>query len=531
MAKALSVEVAEMTRWLAGAPWVLAAVIFGTGCGLARSPELSGDSRAPQATVAVPTRNTVTNNNGNDTTQSFGPMAVPTTPVMPMQTGGLQCGGVFCPFAADPIQPCCTSEADVTAGAARTAGQCGLDFSQTAATYYGGSCWQRDQLGVVDDRCPAVMVAGGLQEPGCCSDQGKCGGLNTTEMLGCHYAAGETPKPCGMMDVEKDKTCEPLGIFGIRSLVDVSWGGRSGGLVGLTDDGRAMMTFHLKVTVSSIDPNTNEVHGEVQPCNVVLPPFYSTTLCESYFPEFPVSIWESPKLPKIELSGRYQCLNPGCIMTIDAKTALLGIDLTNPEAPWPSPTDTPSLSCPAGSGAQCFPDQDNDKLPGMTVKLRTMGMAPPGVGCANTGYAFQGAPLSSSPAAIFGGVRRADRVLLGTRTKLGGSGKISDDCNSGSGTGIAEFVQSRAWGCLVQPGTADFPGPAAGPNEACGAAQAQFLDENMPIYNILAVGQAPDPMLNVVDKSVSEGSKFSMVRLGKLGDTVTCADVRNATYP
>jgi hypothetical protein len=434
------------------------------------------------------------------------------------------------------MKPCCTTQTDVDQGSARTTGQCGLDFSATAATFYGAHCWQRDQTGVPDQSCPTLNIQTGLGEPGCCTEQGLCGGLNSTENLGCHYQAGVTPQACGMDAVDPGVTCDPLGIYGVESTVDVWWGGRSGGLVGLTDDGRDKIRVRLMVTIQSIDmanPGPQgelPVHGEVRPCDVVLPAFYSTTLCESYQPIFPVKMWESPKQPRIQLSGNYGCLHPGCIVTMDAKTQLLGIELNNPEAPWPGPDQTATLPCPSGKGVQCFPDHDGDKQPGVTITMRTDGKAPAGTGCADSGYAYTAPPLNSSPAAIFGGVRRADRLFLGTRIKLGGSGKLADDCNGGIGSGIAQFVESRAWGCYVQPGSADFPGAAAGPNEFCEASQALFLDQNMPIYNVLALGKAPDSKLNVVDKSVSKGPQFSLVRLGKVGDQVTCADVRDAKY-
>jgi hypothetical protein len=218
-------------------------------------------------------------------------------------------------------------------------------------------------------------------------------------------------------------------------------------------------------------------------------------------------------------------------LTLDALTALLGISLDNPEAPWPTPQQTPTVGCPEGMGMSCFPDIDEDDLPGLTIELHHEGSAPsPGGGTCPNGFAYRGAPLSASPAAIFGGVRRTDRMFLGTRTKLGGSGKIADDCNSGIGAGIAEFVQSRAWGCYVQEGTFNFgtTGPA-GPDEFCEAPEAAFVDENLPIYQILNAGQAPDPVLKV-DQAPSEGSQFSLVRLGALGDRVGCTDVRNAPY-
>lgn len=472
-----------------------------------------------------------------------GGSSVPTIPKAAPQTGGLQCGGVACQFATAPMKPCCTTQDDVDQGSARAAGKCGVDYSATAASFFGANCWERNQPGIPDQTCEPLTISPGLTEPGCCS-AGVCGGLNSSEFLGCHFQAGVKPKACGAPTVDTGTTCEPTGVFGVQSTVDVSWGGRTGGLVGLTDDGRAKIVIDLMVTVSEVDtshPGSQgeiPIMGEVRTCSVHLPPFYSTTLCESYNPLFPDTIWESSKLPKIQLSGSYSCpagtaageIHPGCTLNMDAKTYLLGIDLQNPEQPWPTPDQTATLPCAAGKGQQCFPDSDNDKEPGITIKMQTTGKAPPGVGCMDSGYAYQAPPLNSSPAAIFGGVKRADRLFLGTRTKLGGSGKISDDCMGGKGSGVAQFVESRAWGCYVQPGTADFPGPAAGPNLYCDASEALFLDQNMPIYIIMAYGQVPDSKLNVVDKSASKGPEFSMVRLGKIGDQVSCADVRNAKY-
>ena len=122
-------------------------------------------------------------------------------------------------------------------------------------------------------------------------------------------------------------------------------------------------------------------------------------------------------------------------------------------------------------------------------------------------------------------------MLLGTRTKLGGSGKLSTDCNTITGSGTAQFAQSRAWGCFVQQGTANWPATPAGPNQPCTGDEAQFLDENMPIYNILNVGEKPDSNLTVRDTSVSKGPLMSVVRLGAAGANFTCSDVRNADFP
>jgi hypothetical protein len=457
----------------------------------------------------------------------FGDRAVPTTPTEPAQSGGLKCSGLFCPYAPVPGQPCCTTADDVVSGAARSAGACGIDLSAATEASWGSACWQRDQLGVPGAACEASSGTT-TALPACCTDQGLCGTADSAFGVGCHYELGQQPQACGDIDIVDEVLCEAGGVFGVKAVVDVSWGGRSGGLVGLTDDGRAPIEIYLRVEAIALKAN-NELEGTIRPCGVVLPPFYSTTLCESYDPKFPPEMWDSPTMPSFPLIGSYQCLNPGCSVTLAAQTTLLGIELSNPEAPWPTPQQTPVLPCASGTGVGCFPDHDSDMLPGLSIELATGGTAPPGVGCGGQ-YSFTGAPLSADIAAIFGGVRRSDHILLGVRTKLGGTGRLSEDCNAATGAGIAEFVQSRAYGCVVQPGTADFGGQPALDGESCTAAQAAFMDENLPIYRVLAAGETPDPMLNVVDEGQSDGPLFSMVRLGRAGDAVTCQAVRDAAY-
>jgi len=128
-------------------------------------------------------------------------------------------------------------------------------------------------------------------------------------------------------------------------------------------------------------------------------------------------------------------------------------------------------------------------------------------------------------------VRRTDRLSLGIRAKLGGSAKISADCNGGAGAAVAQYVQSRAMGCRVQEGTFNFGTPPAGANVLCSKSEYGFLDENLPIYTVLAVGQAPESMLDVKNKAVSSGARISITRLGDATDAVSCDEVRNAVYP
>jgi len=466
---------AVVRRPAARAQWWLAPLVLGllsfSACSVERTPELSEKTR----TLAVLPDRMVGDVDVIDE-DKFG-QGPDQGPITDNEVGGMKCGGIFCPFVTAPVEQCCTDAVDVNLGTARTTDRCGLSFANAGASSFGDGCWQRDQAGVVDDACEPLLSSTGEElEIGCCTDEGYCGTINGVSGVGCHYAAGQEKRLCAN-DIDTGTECNPLGVFGAEIEVDVAWGGRSGGLVGLTDDGRAPITVHLRIEVQEIS-GTMEIRGAARPCSVDLPQFFSTTLCESYKPIFPDTIWESATLPPIAVTGRYSCVNPGCVLSIDAVTSLIGIDLPNPEAPWPLPQETAAITCAAGKGVKCFSDHDDDGLPGLTIQVRNGGRVPPAdmpdTTC--TYYDYFGAPLSASAGALAKAVRRADRIHLGTRTKLGGASVLGEGCTSGVGTGIAEFVQSRAWGCMVQPGTTDNPFDpmsAAGPEDVCACRPAQ----------------------------------------------------------
>jgi hypothetical protein len=457
--------------------------------------------------------------------------SLPHDPAPPPMTGGLQCEGVFCPFAIDPAKPCCTRPVDVDARTARAAGRCGLDLSALQSSSYQDACWQRDQLGILDPSCPSTPgdPDGGTSEPGCCGDDGQCGSVNASQKLSCRHPLGSAKRACG--EQPAGKVCDPTGNFAMRVSADAAWGGRSGGLAALTDDGRGKIVVYLLVTIESVDPMTQQLAVQGRVCGVTFPPFYSTTLCESYQPVFPDTIWEAADVPKLPLTGRYACNNGSCTVSVDPYTYLIGFEMQNREAPWPPSTETPMLTCPSGRGAACFPDHDDDGRAGVQVLLPTNGKVKSNGASCTQGYQVRGAPLSASVAAIFNGVRRTDRLLLGARMKIGASVRLDPDCKVARGSALAEYVNSRAYGCLVEPGTADFPNPVgAGKNELCQTTEATFLDANLPLYDMLIAGAKPKPALRLLDTSASQGPQASVVRLAASGASVSCSDVRNAAY-
>lgn len=461
-----------------------------------------------------------------------GPRTKPMEP--PLKPAALSCQNVPCPLMQAPAEACCTTQADVETHAARGVGRCGVKLSALHSSNFGEGCWQRDQLGIIDERCPALPAAdGGMPEPGCCADDGTCGSNNSAQRLGCRHAPGQKPQPCG--SEPPPSSCDPTGSYGVRITVDTAWEGRDSALAALTDDGRGPIQIYLLANIQGVDQNSKAVQADGRVCGITLPPFYSTTLCESYLPLFPDTIWESPKLPKPDLSGHYECGTQGCVLSIGPTTYLFGIRLENPEALWPTPQQTQELRCQGEPGRSCFPDDDNDGKPGVMVQLEKEGRAPAkGSSCTNNGYRYRSAPLSATIATIINGVRRADRVLLGIRARVGVSVRFGDDCATGKGSAVAQYVNSRANGCLVEPGSFDWFDAMrrpAGREERCDDDEANFIDLSMPEYRVLAAGQTPGQSSQRADNSRSRGPIVSVMRFGPTNMPISCEQVRKAAYP
>ncbi|MDD9937911.1 MAG: hypothetical protein OXT09_30145 [Myxococcales bacterium] len=437
----------------------------------------------------------------------------------PPEDFGLSCGGVTCPSVTAPADQCCTGVADVQSRRAREVGVCGIERPGV------DGCVQLEQGGVLDEACPDLTPGGlDVSEPGCCTDTGRCGTFDAASGIGCHENDA-VDEPCGEEVIDETVSCEPTGAYAIRAEVDVTWGGRSGGLFDLTDDGRGTIEVLILGRIEKVGAG-NDFLGTMRPCRTRLPPFYSSILCESYQPIFDDAIWDAADAPEFDTTGSFQCLNPGCVVTFNPVTSPVGIELDDPDGAWPTASQADSFNCASGEGDACFPDQDLDGHPGITVSLLTSGTAPGAGDCSD--YEFRGAPLNANPFAIIDGVVRSDRLHLGVRIRLGASGRIGDDCNTAAGLGVADFVESRAASCMLEPGTNNLFEAPAGPDDICGGSETEFMNENLPIYDILRLGEEPRAVLELQDTSASDGPRYELVRLGALDDDVSCADVRAA---
>jgi hypothetical protein len=355
--------------------------------------------------------------------------------------------------------------------------------------------------------------------------------LNDSRIMSDASDTSVIPPP--PVDGESQIDCPVTGVFGGRITVDTYWGGRSLPgleLVAMVDPGRAPIVLHILYTIDTVESD-GTIHATAKTCNIELPPFYSSLVCESYLPEFPLQAWDSSANPTFDITGRVSCTNPGCAIHTDTIPAQVGIELNDPSGTWPTASETESVLCSQGTGIACFPDHDGDGYEGVTAVLRTEGDARTDCKTPTAAYSYRAAPLSTDWRIISEDpVPRTDRIHLGTRAMVGGDPIIGNDCNA-RGLAVAEGFESRAISCFLQPGMPTGNGDVAGENTPCRSDQREFIDSNLPLYRCMKAGDVPNPDLtSIEDQSPSNGPQISLIRLGDLGANITCDDVRNAPY-
>jgi hypothetical protein len=356
-------------------------------------------------------------------------------------------------------------------------------------------------------------------------------------------------------DIRADSTCEDAasGVFAIKTVIDVWW--QDDIDPPLVDPGRGPLTVYLKGTLSDVCSDGSSGCGEMMGCGTILPTFVSWVNCTAYQITFPDELWDNPAMPKFYTTGSVDMFEPGGILNIAKATGLVGFAMDNAdEGAWPaSINDVTCMGMAAGDPTSCFPDHDNDMLPGVSIVMGKVGENYLPTGCYNlntpdgTGpVKYQGAPLDALVSGLCDpatdpSCKRATNMSIGLRTRLGGGGAIAA-CDAsgaahGSGAADADFLDSRVAGCKDQDGT------------PCTIEQVEFVDSSAPNYKILDMGMAPPNTVMAsacdcpggctgeacpVDQTPSVGSRSAVVRLGDAGMNFTCADVRTAVeaqYP
>lgn len=331
----------------------------------------------------------------------------------------------------------------------------------------------------------------------------------------------------------KDGACKSKapGIYALKTEVDV-WFRDEFNSPPVFDAGRGKITIYFRGTLSDVCEDGSGGKAIMQACGTRLPGLYADANGGVIQIVFPDELWDKPGMPTYTTTGSTSGFAAGDTLTINKTAGLLGIELPGAanEAKFPTYEETATFACASGTGGQCFPDQDGDGNPGVTVNIQLTG-TPPSPGYENPLFPWKyiPAPVDIGGAALGDG---AKDVYIGLRTSIGGSGLIGMDCNSGVGAADADDFVSRAFACVMADGSkcAESGGDTSG---------IGFLDKNTPTFHVLKAGETPPAewkhtraeVDTLLDRTPSVGPKSAVVRLGELGSSSTCADVRNAEFP
>jgi hypothetical protein len=284
------------------------------------------------------------------------------------------------------------------------------------------------------------------------------------------------------------------------------------------DPGRGTITFVSKANVGAFCQDSGAALTR-RTCAARLPELRSEERSEVFQMVLPDALWD--RVPGARESASLSDA-PDPAMSFDPVTSMLGIELSDAAATWPSYTETGVIACGDDRrGVACFPDADGDGHPGITVAMRLRGVPNDTGGARCGGLRYAPMPTDASPGSIGFG---ASQIYVGLRMTLGGSSALGDDCNGGVGPAQADNVALRALDCTMDDGS------------PCTPAAATFVDEKLPVFHVLAAGETPpaafrDPRNDVdasLDRSTSQGARQTLIRLGDSDDSIGCGDVRDA---
>jgi hypothetical protein len=313
------------------------------------------------------------------------------------------------------------------------------------------------------------------------------------------------------------------GVYGMKTTVDVWYMDEVNPTAPLFDPGRGTVTIFFRGTISDICDDASGGKAAIHPCGTRLPALYADATGGVIQIQFPDTLWDQAGIPDYSTTASSTGFAPGDTLTIAKQAGLVGIDLASIDAAWPTYMQTTSFMCSKGTGMACFPDMDGDMNPGITVTIETDSATPPSPSYPRSGgWKYIPAPTSILNATLGVG---ANKVYIGLRTRVGGSGVISADCKSGSGAADVDDFESRVFDCTTKDG-------------ACSASDANFVDQNTPLFHVLKKGDVPPSTWKhpradadaALDRSPSTGPVSSVIRLGDVGSTVSCTDIRGAMY-
>lgn len=361
------------------------------------------------------------------------------------------------------------------------------------------------------------------------------GAVSVAGMSGGTAGSGVSPMVMCTTETTKDGTCKNVaeGVYALKVEFDVWWMDEVT-VPYLIEPGRGKIEVTFRGEISDVCEDGSDGVGKLHPCGSKIPPFLVGVNCSAVHILFPDDLWDKPGIPDYFTKGSTSGFNPGDLLTIAQTTGLLGIELTDKEGAFPTYKETATFTCPSGTLEKCFPDQDGDGNPGVTVNFAKSGMITPTSGSPYKCNDFTPDwTITEPPVSVIAVIpapdARVSDAYIGLKLSAGGSGKIAADCMSGVGASISgDTIPARVFNCKKADGM------------PCSAADATFIDTNTPLYHVLKAGEAPPALWKhptrpevdaLLDHTPSKGPRASMVRLGDIGTVKSCGEVRATAFP
>jgi hypothetical protein len=336
-------------------------------------------------------------------------------------------------------------------------------------------------------------------------------------------AAGPVDASCSSAGAGKEGACKAglPGVYGVQVDFDAYWMDALNETSPAFDPGRGTFRLILVAEVSDVCRDGSGGPGVIRVCGMRFPTLYADANGGVIQMRVNDPFWDRLNGDRMPTMFRATGFAPGDSLSFDAVAPTFGIELPQDDAAWPSYRQTPFLECGSAAETACFPDQDGDGYPGITVDMQLEGEPPQAAYPHCGGWRYTPAPTGFGPLFVGTG---ADRLYLGMRTQLRGSFGLGSDCAGDVGTAEASDIMLRVMDCRLTNGS------------ACSPAQATIVDQHAPVFHVLKAGQTPPPSWRhpradadaALDRSASSGPRIASLRLGAAGEAVSCPDARAA---
>ena len=167
--------------------------------------------------------------------------------------------------------------------------------------------------------------------------------------------APTAPTGCEDADGEDRHSAPRTPTASSRSRPRSTCGGRTTATPPLVDPGRGTITIYLKGKLTDVCPDGSDGLGEMTACGTELPPFVSYVNCDAYQITFPDALWDKPTMPYVHDHRHRPPASPRrradhCDRDRSGRHRLM-----TENAAWPTPDQTGTSPCAAGTGRGVLP--------------------------------------------------------------------------------------------------------------------------------------------------------------------------------